>query len=117
MVKDTTGDKPTKQILEETGQMSVHQLCWWTALQVVQKCLRTGKPKWLMGRLEVQYSARRGTQIKVEFARLNLRMESLAIKAVQLWNGLPESVNELPPEQWRKAASIWVKAKVPIRPE
>ena len=45
LVGDRASQKSTAELLGETDFLSVHQLCWWTALKAIEKCLRCGKPK------------------------------------------------------------------------
>ena len=72
LVGDRARQKITAELLAETGFLSVHQLCWWTALKAIEKCLRCGKPKWLMDELEGRLSSRRGHHLLQPFAKLKI---------------------------------------------
>ena len=89
-------DTPISQLLEESGQLSVHQHVAFHTLLTIFKVIKTGEPGYLAGRLgvtreEVQLdrvgARRRQYDIRLEYNKSISREGTLYRK--RLWNTLP----------------------------
>ena len=88
--------KPTKELLQETGILSVHQHSYMATLRLLHRSILAGKPKLIMSQIEVKPATRTSQEtIKPINSRLNLRDESLLVKAIQLYNKVPAAVKTL----------------------
>ena len=97
--------------------MSVHQLCWWTTLQVISKCLRGGSPNWLFEQLEEKDTCRRGSYFKQQHTRLSLSEESLWPKAISVWKNLLQAIRDQLPAQWKPGTKKLIKDNVTVKSE
>ena len=108
---------PTTVLLANARMLSVHQLSFVATATVTKRALETGSPHWLSTALEPMPVSRtlRG-DLQALRHKSSLRGESLAVKAVRVFNYLPEDLKTLPLNQFRKKVKVWAQHNVPARP-
>ena len=115
---DNEGNLSTKELLEKTGFLSVHQTCHLVTLMLTARVLRSGKPQWLTNILvELPEGRNRKGLLRQDRCRLNLRAESLGIKCQEAWNNLPATVKGSDQSKIKKTLKQWVRANIAIKPE
>ena len=114
---DRVRDTSTKDLLEKTGYLSVHQLGAYLTLTSLHKSRLTGSPRWVTIKLVPLKDTRtKKAQHQPIPARLNCREESYLPRSVLLYNQMPEEDKKLAEIPFKKAAKKWVWANIPIRP-
>ena len=107
----------TRDLLERTGYLSVHQLGAYLAVTSLHKSRLGGSPKWVANQLvPLQNTRTRKGQHQPIPARLNCREESYLPRSVLLYNQMPGDDKELAVKPFKDAAKKWIWANIPIRP-
>ena len=77
------GDTRTRELLQITGYLSVHQLASHLMLTSLHNAILNGAPQWIINQLEHLPDIRtRKSQLRVLMTRLNLREESYLPRAI-----------------------------------
>ena len=117
LVGDREGSLPPKELLTQTGFLSVHQTCHLVTLMLTARVLRSGKPQWLANMLvELPECRNRKRLLKQDRCQLNARAESLGLKCQEAWNNIPATVKERDQSKTKKTLKQWVRANA-IKPE
>ena len=110
-------DTSTRDLLENTGYLSVHQLGAYLTLTSLHKARLSGAPRWVTSKLVPLSDTRtRKGQFKPIPARLNCREESYLPRAILLYNQMSGEERGLDVKAFKKAAKKWLWANIPIRP-
>ena len=110
-------DCSTKELLEVTGYLSVHQLGALMTMTSFHAAQKTGFPKWVTDKIVPLADTRtRKSQIQETPVRLNCRGESYLPRAIKLYNQLPPDMKMLPKKEFRSVARSWVWENIPIKP-
>ena len=113
----TVSDTSTRELLQITGYLSVHQLASYLTLTSFHNAILNGAPQWIISQVvHLQDTRTRKSQLRVPTARLNLREESYLPRAIRLYNKLPPNLKTLTKIDFRRAARAWVWDNIPIRP-
>ena len=109
---------PTKDILNEAGWLSVHQLVAQVILTLVIRILNTRKPKYLADRLELLPDTRtRIRNLRVPRARLNITFETFLSQATRLYNLIIiEIQDEENKTRQKKMLEKWITNNIPVKP-
>ena len=101
-------DSTTKNLLESTGYLSVHQLGALYTLTLLHNARQNGCPKWVVSKLHLMENTRtRKGQLREIPARLNARFESYLPRAVNMYNLLPDDIKSL---KLLQAVKAWSRA-------
>ena len=110
-------DTSTRELLQITGYLSVHQLASYLTLTSFHNAILNGAPQWIINQVvHLQDTRTRKSQLRIPTARLNLREESYLPRAIRLYNKLPPHLKTLTKIDFRRAARAWVWDNIPIRP-
>ena len=110
-------DTSTRELLQITGYLSVHQLAAHLTLTSFHNAILNGAPQWIISQVvHLQDTRTRKSQLRIPTARLNLREESYLPRAIRLYNKLPPHLKTLTKIDFRRAARAWVWDNIPIRP-
>ena len=116
-------DVSIKQLLEESGQMSVQQLVCYHTLLTIFKVVRTGEPRYLAGRLGVDQivqergrTGRRQHDIRLNY-ELSISRAGTLYRGKILWNSLPVTIRTVTTiSRFKRMVKEWVKNNISIRP-
>ena len=113
----------TEDLLIETNTISVHQMIAFSTLLMVFKVLKSGKPTYLAGKLEVIREAGMsvrgwdGPKVKVPNYNLDISRAGFIYRGAKLFNKLPRALREEErTEVFKKELKIWVRKNVSIKP-
>ena len=110
-------DCTTRELLEATGYLSVHQLVALLTLTSFHNARMSGRPRWVLSQITPLVDTRtRRSQIMEISARLNSREESYLPRAIKLYNLLPVEVKSLTKPRFREAVRTWVWDNISIKP-
>ena len=116
-------DTPVRQLLKESGYLSIHQLiAYHTALSVF-KVVKTGQPVCLAGRFGMEEGGneevrarRRPLDIRVDFT-LSIARSGFVYRGARLWNMIPLNVRTTNSAHiFKKGIKHWIKSNVTIHP-
>ena len=114
-----TPEMRTSDILDQTGMLSVHQQ---TALQIMRlalRMIRTGKPTYLVKKLERNTTnyGRACSHFRVPRVRLNISHEGFINQAIRLMNQLPLSIiDETSINRQKAQLRAWVTENIRVQP-
>ena len=80
----------TKELLEKTGDLSVHQLGAQSTLIMVKKIITSKKPSYLSDRLITTQPLNNRSGLATMTTSLNLKKSSFLYRGIKLFNQLPE---------------------------
>ena len=119
-------DTPISQLLEESGQLSVHQHVAYHTLLTIFKVMKTGEPGYLAGRLgvtreEVQLdrvgARRRQHDIRLEYSK-SISREGTLYRGKRLWNTLPVNLRTSRSiASFKRGVKSWIKENIPVTPD
>ena len=108
---------PTTVLLKKAKMLSVHQLSFMVTANITKRALETGSPQWLSDSLQPLPPSRTSKGcLALQLFKSNLRGEALSIKAIRVFNTLPQDLRELPAKQFKHQVKIWVKENVSVKP-
>ena len=108
---------PTRDLLEETDALSVHQIGAEAILNEAKKVLISGKPAYLKEALQVEENRKGEKKIKKRKNKLNLTDEGFVQKATLLLNQIPpEMLAEEEMKRFKKMSEKWVKSNINPKP-
>ena len=84
----------TKELLEKTGDLSVHQLGAQSTLIMVRKIITSKKPSYLSDRLITTQPLNNRSELATMTTSLNLRKSSFLYRGIKLFNQLPEELRK-----------------------
>ena len=110
---------PTKELLDLTGDLSIHQLGALRTVTLTKKIMLTQKPVYLAQRLQLaNYTGTRsGTSLTQEKTTLRLVREGFIYRGTKLFNLLPDSLKfENNVKLFKKNVKKWIKQNIPVKP-
>ena len=117
-------DTPIKQLLEESGHLSVQQYVAYHTLLTLFKVVRTGEPEYLAGRLGVGQAVQDGVRagrrehdIRLQY-ELSISRAGTLYRGKILWNSLPVTIRTVTKiSRFKRLVKDWIKTNIAIRPE
>ena len=114
---------PTSDLLDSTGDLSVHQLGAYHTIATVHRILRTGQPKYLADKLilnksreDQAFPSRQLNTITVK-CRLTLTKSGFLYRIARIWNLLPTELRgEVKAEAFKDSVKNWIREHVPRKP-
>ena len=109
---------PTKDLLNLSGDLSIHQLGALRTVSLVKKVLLQQKPKYLAETLgnESKFT-RTGTKLQQEFSQLSIVKEGFVFRGKSIYNKLPEELKiEESYKKFKIAAKDWVLKNISVKP-
>ena len=109
----------TKDLLQETGSLSVHQLIAYTTLMMVFNVKKNGKPEYLARKLYDARSlgGRDGPKLRIPDYSLDLARAGFVYRGAKLFNMLPRAMREERKKGlFKSGIRKWIAANVSIRP-
>ena len=109
----------TRELLEVTGDLSIHQLGAHSTLMMLKRILQSGKPEYIASKLVTHNSqdTRSGSTLLPARASLNLSKSSFIYRAIKLYNQLPEHIRQVDKiTSFKKETKEWVKSNIQIKP-
>ena len=109
----------TKDLMETTGNLSVHQLGAHRTLVMVKRVLLSTKPAYIAERLKMSPSqdTRSGSTIVPTPASLNLTRSSFLYRGIKLFNLLPEELRKMDEIiSYKTETKQWIKNHIKIKP-
>ena len=109
----------TVELLNLSGDLSVHQLGALSTIKMTKKIMMTQKPTYLAQRLQtpLDRGTRSGETLAQEKTRLGLAREGFVYRGTKLYNLLPHSMKqESIMISFKRQAKIWVKENIPVKP-
>ena len=109
----------TEELLEKSGDLSVHQLGAFHTLTMTKKILKYQKPSYLAEKLTAapDTGTRSGTILHQENASLGILKEGFISRASKLFNQLPLNIkSEDKIEKFKKLTKQWIKVMIPVKP-
>ena len=108
---------PTNDILDGTGDLSVHQLGAHHTIVTAHRIIRTGQPKYLADKLVLRTPGPRHSNTITVNSELTLSRAGFLYRAAKLWNLLPSSLREeQKPEAFKFNVKKWIRENVPRKP-
>ena len=110
----------TKELLHQTGQLSVRQLKAYHTLMMVKKIITEKEPEYLYEKLTGKkrhgYETRKNLRGDLEVMNTNyhLAKTSFRWRSEELYNRLPKEIKELKLEKYKGAVKDWVKENIKI---
>ena len=118
-------DTPVSQLLQESGQLSVHQQIAYHTLLTLFKVVKTGQPGYLAARLGVAHDTqqervgarRRQHDIRLEYTK-SISREGTLYRGKILWNSLPVNLRTIGSiASFKRRVKVWIKENISIIPE
>ena len=109
---------PTKDLLNLSGDLSIHQLGALRTVSLVKKVLLQQQPKYLAERLgnESKFT-RTGTKLQQESSQLSIVKEGFVFRGKSIYNKLSEELkSEESYKKFKKAAKDWVLKNISVKP-
>ena len=115
---------PTKQLLEASNSLSVHQLGALRTLTLTHKILTTKKPDYLYNQMPRRFQEdddplpnRNHNKITVRNSTLTISRTGLVYRGSMLWNMLPDDLRrETSLLKFKYSVKAWIKKNIPYRP-
>ena len=110
---------PTSELLEKSGDLSVHQLGALQTLTMVKKTVMSQKPSYIAERHQIVHSkmTRSGSTLNLESTKLVQRREGIIYRGGTLFNLIPAVLkNEPKIKKFKKGAKEWVRKNIKIKP-
>ena len=110
---------PTQELMNLSGDLSIHQLGVLRTVTLAKKIMLTQKPSYLSKRLQLaQYSGTRaGTTLSMEKPSLGMVREGFIYRGTRIFNLLPISLKQ---EQnfgkFKKNVKSWIKGNISVKP-
>ena len=119
--KDLNGklNLPTKDLLEMSKDLSVHQLWAFGTVILTKKIMMTHKPSYLSNRLKLTQDkgTRSGSTLTGEKPSLGMAREGFVYRGIKLFNLLPDSLkHENKLKIFKKKIKSWIKENIPVKP-
>ena len=124
ILKNPDRNTPTRELLNESKELSVHQLGAFHTLQTVFKTVTREEPKYMFHRMQLRTPEESGpifphrmlNTIQVDY-NMTLSRSGFIFRGSKLWNQLPvELRSEQCPKVFKKQSKAWVLEHVPIKP-
>ena len=109
----------TVELLNLSGDLSVHQLGALRTVNLTKKIMMTQKPSYLARRLQtpLDRGTRSGDTLTLSKTQLGLAREGFVYRGTKLYNLLPNSMKqETEMKIFKSQAKIWVKENIPVKP-
>lgn len=109
----------TVELLNLSGDLSVHQLGALRTVNLTKKIMMTQKPSYLARRLQtpLDRGTRSGDTLTLSKTQLGLAREGFVYRGTKLYNLLPNSLKqETEMNLFKSQAKIWVKENIPVKP-
>ena len=106
-------------MLDEFGELSIHQMGAQQTLVMIHKIILTGKPDYLSARLKVRGSRIQdgSTFLAPIDASLGISRSSFLYRGIKLYNRLPEATRNLRKMSLFKAQlKKWILGNIDIKP-
>ena len=110
---------PTKELLDMSNDLSIHQLGALRTVTMVKKIILTQKPKYLARRFQLREKNknRSRTSLVSERVTLDLKREGFVYRGSRLFNILPEELKlENKIEVFKEKVEDWIKEIIPVKP-
>ena len=110
---------PTVELLNLSGDLSVHQLGAFRTINLTKKIILTQKPSYLADRLKIPQDrgTRSGEVLNQENLQLRLAREGFVYRGTKLYNLFPENLKqETKMRRFKKITKSWIKQNIPVRP-
>ena len=119
--KDLKGrlNMPTKELLNLSGDLSVHQQGALRTVTLVKKIMLTQKPSYLAQRLQManQRGTRAGAALSQEQTSLGIAKEGFIYRGTKIFNLLPDSLKqENNMMKFKKNIKSWIKNNILVKP-
>ena len=112
-------NQSTQELLDECGELSIHQMGAQQTLVMVQKILLTGKPDYLSARLKARVSRSQevSTFLAPIDASLGTTRSSFLYRGIKLYNRLPEEIRNLKKiSLFKTQLKKWIQGNIDIKP-
>ena len=114
---------PTQNLLNATGDLSVHQLGAYHTMVTANRIIRTGQPKYLADRLvprqpqpDQAFPARHSNTISVN-CELTLSRCGFLYRAARIWNLMPPTLRETARQEvFKTGLRKWILETIPRKP-
>ena len=110
---------PTKELLNLSGDLSVHQHAAMSTVNLTKKIMLTSKPSYLAQRLQLaqERHTRSGPALMQQNLSLGLAREGFIYRGSNLFNILPEGLkNENSMDQFKTNIKVWIKEHITVKP-
>ena len=115
---------PTRELLNQTGDLSVHQLIAYHSLLTLARIFFNRKPDYLVTRFGLKKPnsehvapSRQLNSIQI-YAKLSISRSGFSYRSAKLWNGLPEHLRKSTcMKKFKIEVKDWVRSFVPVKPE
>ena len=110
---------PTKELLELSQDLSIHQLGALRTVTLAKKIMLCKKPNYLTERLKMSQTraTRSGTTLAGEKTSLGMAREGFIYRGTKLFNLMPDALkNEKKMNIFKKNAKSWAKENIPVKP-
>ena len=107
----------TKNLLDDTGWLSVHQLVAYTTLCLIIKIVQAKKPNNLSHQLSMAKPSRTSeNSLQIPRCGLNISLEGFNNQANRMYNQLPDSIKlQDNRAKLKKELKIWIMANVSLK--
>ena len=117
-------DTSTKDLINITGELSVHQLTAYHTLTTIHKIINTKKPKYISEKLNLKvndskhiFPHREEFKIEVPNRTLSLSRSAFLCRAIQISNQLPIELRKIhESHSFKSKVRIWVQDYIKIKP-
>ena len=108
---------PTNDLLDATGDLSVHQLGAHHTIVTAHRIIRTGQPKYLADKLMLRTPGPRHVNTISVNCELTVSRSGFIYRAAKLWNLLPTPIRDIQkPEVFKVNVQKWIRENVPRKP-
>ena len=110
---------PTKELLQLSEDLSVHQLGALRTINLVKKILLNSKPSYLAQRLQMTQTriTRAGTSITQEATSLGILRDGFVYRGTMLFNQLPNDMkNETSLSTFKENVRNWIMENILVKP-
>ena len=110
----------TRELLKQTGQLSVRQLKAYHTLTQVKKILTEKEPEYMYRRLtenrKHKYSTRRNVDVELIVPETNSRLAKLSFRwrGAELYNSLPREIRDETLTNFKTKTRAWVRENIEI---
>ena len=117
LTNDNDLNTPTTSFFSRAKMLSVHQLSFAATATVTKRALDSGCHEWLGISLRPLPVTRTSKgELEPPRHKSNMRGEALAVKAVKVYNHLPDDLKSLPVHLFKRRVKAWVKDSIPAKP-
>ena len=118
MMTGLSKDTSTKDLMEASGELSIHQLTAYHTLLTVHKTKTSGKPEYLNKRLQFTQAdenfVHSTRQLNMIYVKQNISREVFMYRGGLLWIHLPDDERKL--GRFKARVKSWVKQNVKDKP-